>query len=58
MMRRWGGALMGRKEKEGLCRTRRGGKQRRSRRIWVMDRFSGEKETESWGDFFEEGKRA
>jgi hypothetical protein len=58
MMRRWGGALMGRKEKEGLCRMGRGGKQGRSRRIWVANRFSREKETESWGDFFGEGKRA
>jgi hypothetical protein len=51
MMRMCGGALMGRKEKEGLGRTGRWGKVGRGRRIWVADRFLGE-EREKKGNFF------
>jgi len=44
MMRMCGGALMGRKEKEGLGRTGRWENGGRGKRIWGVDRFLGRKE--------------
>ncbi len=56
MMRICGGALMGRKEKEGLGRMGRWGKQGRGKRIWVANRFLGGEQRA--GEIFGECRRA